>query len=42
MRHDLTADGIHPLRAGYVLMAPVAEAAIRRALGEKTRTRLPS
>lgn len=42
MRHDLTIDGIHPLRAGYALMAPVAGAEIRRVLGEKERRRSPS
>jgi lysophospholipase L1-like esterase len=34
LRADLTTDGIHPLAAGYALMAPVAEAAIASALGE--------
>jgi lysophospholipase L1-like esterase len=32
MRRGLTDDGVHPLDAGYALMAPVAEAAIERAL----------
>jgi len=32
-------DGVHPLRAGYARMAPVAEAAIARAL---TRPRVPA
>jgi lysophospholipase L1-like esterase len=31
-RTDLALDGVHPNRAGYAVMAPVAEAAIRRAL----------
>jgi len=33
MRRALTDDGVHPLDAGYALMAPVAEAAIERSLG---------
>lgn len=32
MKRDLTIDGIHPLRAGYAVMAPIAEAAIEQAL----------
>ncbi|MBB5715667.1 GDSL-type esterase/lipase family protein [Sphingomonas aerophila] len=32
MQRDLTTDGVHPLRAGYARMAPVARAAIARAL----------
>ncbi|SEM75471.1 Lysophospholipase L1 [Sphingomonas gellani] len=32
LQRDMTVDGIHPLRAGYARMAPIAEAAIRRAL----------
>jgi lysophospholipase L1-like esterase len=32
MQHDLTIDGVHPLQAGYARMAPVAQAAIDRAL----------
>ena len=32
MRRGLTDDGVHPLGAGYALMAPVADAAIARAL----------
>jgi lysophospholipase L1-like esterase len=31
-RTDLALDGVHPNRAGYAVMAPVAEAAISRAL----------
>jgi lysophospholipase L1-like esterase len=31
-RADLALDGVHPNRAGYAVMAPVAEAAIRKAL----------
>ncbi|MBY9065174.1 GDSL family lipase [Sphingomonas yunnanensis] len=37
MRHELTQDGIHPLRAGYALMATVADGAIRRALSQQQR-----
>jgi len=32
LRADLTRDGLHPLPAGYQLMAPVVQAAIDRAL----------
>jgi lysophospholipase L1-like esterase len=32
MREGLSSDHVHPTRAGYQVMAPVAEAAIRRAL----------
>ena len=32
LRRDLTTDGIHPLAAGYARMAPIAAAAIARAL----------
>jgi lysophospholipase L1-like esterase len=32
LRSDLTRDGVHPTEAGYRLMAPLAEAAINRAL----------
>ena len=32
LRADLTHDGVHPLPAGYALMAPIAEAAIAAAL----------
>ena len=35
LRAELTRDGIHPLPAGYKLMAPVAQAAIDRALKER-------
>jgi lysophospholipase L1-like esterase len=31
-RADLALDGVHPNKAGYAVMAPVAEAAIRKAL----------
>jgi lysophospholipase L1-like esterase len=33
LRADLTRDGLHPLAAGYALIAPVAQAAIDRAGG---------
>jgi lysophospholipase L1-like esterase len=33
MKAELTADDLHPNAAGYAIMAPLAEAAIRRALG---------
>jgi lysophospholipase L1-like esterase len=32
MRKDLSADGVHPNKAGYRVMAPLTEAAIRKAL----------
>jgi len=32
LRADLTRDGVHPNAAGYAVMAPLAEAAIARAL----------
>ncbi|TMJ11806.1 MAG: GDSL family lipase [Alphaproteobacteria bacterium] len=35
-RADWASDGVHPTRAGYDAMAPVAEAAIRRALALRT------
>jgi lysophospholipase L1-like esterase len=35
MRHGLTEDGVHPLDAGYALMAPIAEAAIEAALAKR-------
>ena len=36
LRHDLTTDGIHPLPTGYSRMAPIAAAAIARALRSGT------
>jgi lysophospholipase L1-like esterase len=33
MRPGLSSDGVHPTRQGYAVMAPLARAAIRRALG---------
>jgi lysophospholipase L1-like esterase len=35
LRSDLTRDGVHPNAAGYRVMAPLAEAAIRSALKRK-------
>lgn len=35
MKPDLTVDGVHPNKEGYALMAPLVEAAIHQALGEK-------
>ncbi len=32
---DLAEDGVHPTRKGYEIMAPLAEAAIAKALGRK-------
>lgn len=37
MRKDLADDGLHPNAAGYKIMAPMAEAAIARALGNPAR-----
>jgi lysophospholipase L1-like esterase len=36
MREGLSSDHVHPTRAGYQVMAPVAEAAIKRALALAT------
>ena len=38
LRASLTYDGVHPNRAGYEAMAPVAEAAIRQALAQPAST----
>jgi lysophospholipase L1-like esterase len=35
LRAELTGDGVHPNAAGYQVMAPLAEAAIRRALNAR-------
>jgi lysophospholipase L1-like esterase len=32
LRTDLSADDLHPTAAGYAIMAPLAEAAIQKAL----------
>lgn len=37
MQRGLTDDGVHPLAAGYARMAPIAEAAIERALAKPAR-----
>ena len=42
MRQGLTDDGVHPLDAGYALMAPIAEEAIERTLAETSRRSLIS
>ena len=36
LRRDLAEDGLHPNVAGYKVMAPLAEAAIRKALASKS------
>jgi lysophospholipase L1-like esterase len=33
MKPGLSSDGVHPTREGYAVMAPLARAAIRRAIG---------
>ena len=33
MKKDLADDGLHPNAAGFKVMAPLAEAAIEKALG---------
>jgi lysophospholipase L1-like esterase len=35
LKADLTDDGLHPNRAGYAIMSPLAEKAIARALGRR-------
>lgn len=37
MREGLASDGVHPTAAGYAVMAPVAEVAIRTALARSVR-----
>jgi lysophospholipase L1-like esterase len=37
LKKDLADDGLHPNKAGYAIMAPLAEAAIQRALAEGRR-----
>jgi lysophospholipase L1-like esterase len=39
MRSELTHDGVHPTRAGYRVMQPLAEAAIRAALSRPGQSR---
>jgi lysophospholipase L1-like esterase len=36
MRAGLSSDGVHPNEAGYVIMEPIAERAIRQALAART------
>jgi len=38
MRKEFADDGVHPTDAGYAVMAPLAEKAIRKALGRRTDT----
>jgi len=33
LRRELSTDGVHPLAAGYAVMVPIVEAAIKQALG---------
>jgi lysophospholipase L1-like esterase len=35
MKADLTVDGVHPNKEGYAVMAPLVEAGVDQALGEK-------
>jgi len=35
MKPGISKDGVHPNAAGYAIMSPLAEAAIRKTLGEK-------
>ncbi|MDP4240815.1 MAG: acylhydrolase, partial [Bacteroidota bacterium] len=37
MKAALSKDGVHPNPEGYKIMEPLAEAAIRKALKQKTR-----
>ena len=37
LRAELSADDLHPNAAGYAIMAPLAEAAIQKALAGKSR-----
>jgi len=36
MKPGLSSDGVHPTQAGYAVMAPLAEAAIAKALKQET------
>lgn len=38
LRTHFHRDGVHPTRAGYAAMRPIADAALRKSLGETTRT----
>jgi len=35
LKRDLAEDGLHPNKAGYAIMAPLAQAAIERALSSR-------
>ena len=35
MRSDLSSDGVHPNEKGYAIMAPLAEVAIEKSLGQQ-------
>ncbi len=35
MKPELTADGLHPSPAGFAVMAPLADRAVRQALGNR-------
>ena len=35
LKQNLAEDGLHPNKAGYALMAPLAEAAIQKAMAGK-------
>jgi lysophospholipase L1-like esterase len=35
LKRDLAEDGLHPNKAGYTLMAPLADAAIQKAMTAK-------
>ena len=37
LKRDLADDGLHPNKAGYAIMAPLAEKAIAKALAERTQ-----
>jgi lysophospholipase L1-like esterase len=39
IRSDLTPDGVHPSQAGYRIMDPLAQAAIRAAQRRRTHPR---
>jgi len=34
LKQDLTEDGLHPNAAGFAIMAPLAQSAITKALGQ--------
>lgn len=41
MRPEFSSDGVHPSEAGYAVMAPIARAAIARALAQPVPGRTP-